>query len=157
MIVYHGSYTEVFKPDTTHSRKTVDFGQGFYVTPIYEQARNWSNKFKRRGKTAIISKYQLDEECLDSFKVKSFESYSEEWLNFIMGCRIGSDKSEYDVVIGGVVNDKVFNTVELFFDGLITAREAILRLQYEKPNLQICFRTQAAIENCLKFEGSEKQ
>ena len=157
MIVYHGSYTEVSKPDTTHSRKTVDFGQGFYVTPIYEQARNWSNKFKRRGKTAIISKYQFDEKCLNSFKVKSFESYSEEWLNFIMGCRSGSDTSEYDVIIGGVANDKVFNTVELFFDGLITAQEAISRLQYEKPNLQICFRTQEAIENCLKFEGSAEQ
>ena len=51
-------------------------------------------------------------------------------------------------------NDKVFNTVELFFDGLIDKKEAIERLRYEKPNLQICFRTEKALE-FLHFEGSE--
>ena len=38
MIVYHGSYTEVAKPDTMHSRRNVDFGPGFYTTPLREQA-----------------------------------------------------------------------------------------------------------------------
>ena len=51
-------------------------------------------------------------------------------------------------------NDKMFNTVELFFDGLIDKKEAIERLRYEKPNLQICFRTEKALE-FLHFEGSE--
>lgn len=74
---------------------------------------------------------------------------------FILNCRRGTDATDYDVVIGGVANDKVFNTVELFFDGLIDKREAINRLRYEKPNLQICFRTQKALEQ-LYFEGSEK-
>ena len=55
----------------------------------------------------------------------------------------------------GVANDKVFNTVELFFDGLIEKLEAIRRLRYEKPNLQICFRTQKALD-ALRFERSEK-
>ena len=59
-------------------------------------------------------------------------------------------------MIGGVANDRVFNTVELFFDGLIDKVEAINRLRYEKPNLQICFRSQAAVEELLSFEGSEK-
>lgn len=40
--------------------------------------------------------------------------------------------------LGGVTNDKVFNTVELYFDNLIDKKEAIRRLRYEKPNLQIC-------------------
>lgn len=47
------------------------------------------------------------------------------------------------------------NTVELFFDGLIDKAETINRLRYEKPNLQICFRTEKALEQ-LHFEGSEK-
>ena len=46
-------------------------------------------------------------------------------------------------------------TVELFLDGLIDKTEAISRLRYEKPNLQICFRTQSVIDRYLKFEGSE--
>lgn len=83
-----------------------------------------------------------------------FDSYSEEWLDFILNCRSGRDTSDYDLVIGGVANDKVFNTVELFFDGLIDKKEAIKRLRYEKPNLQICFRTEKALE-LLRFVGGE--
>lgn len=41
MRVYHGSYVEVAEPDIIHSRKKIDFGVGFYVTPIEEQAKNW--------------------------------------------------------------------------------------------------------------------
>ena len=66
----------------------------------------------------------------------------------------GKDATDYDLVVGGVANDKVFNTVELFFDGLIDKAEAIKRLRYEKPNVQICFRTERAL-SLLHFEGSE--
>lgn len=64
------------------------------------------------------------------------------------------DLTDYDLVIGGVANDRVFNTVELFFDGLIDKQEAIKRLRFEKPNLQLCFRTARALA-LLTFEGSE--
>ena len=42
---------------------------------------------------------------------------------------------------------------ELYFDQLIDKREAINRLRYEKPNMQICFRIEAALSK-LCFEGS---
>lgn len=45
MILYHGSDVEVSKPDIFHSRKNLDFGCGFYVTPIYWQAQKWCEKF----------------------------------------------------------------------------------------------------------------
>ncbi len=73
----------------------------------------------------------------------------------ILNCRSGRDITDYDLVVGGVANDKVFNTVELFFDGLIDKSEAINRLRYEKPNLQICFRTEKAL-GLLRFERSEQ-
>ena len=38
MILYHGSFLEIARPDLVHSRPNVDFGRGFYVTPLYEQA-----------------------------------------------------------------------------------------------------------------------
>lgn len=69
--------------------------------------------------------------------------------------RRGKDTSDYDLVIGGVANDKVFNTVELYFDNLIDKKEAIHHLRFEKPNLQYCFRTQKVL-NLLEFAGSEK-
>ena len=155
MILYHGSYLEITNPDLNHSRSNVDFGRGFYVTPLYEQAAKWCGKFKRRGKDGIISRYTFDENMEKELKTLKFNSYSEDWLNFILNCRSEKDLTDYNLVIVVVANDKVFNTVELFFDGLIDKTEAIKRLRYEKPNLQICFRTEKALEY-LSFEGSER-
>ena len=155
MTLYHGSYLEIAKPDLKHSRPNVDFGLGFYTTPIYEQAEKWCRKFKCRGKEGIISCYGFDESAYELLETLKFDSYSEEWLDFVLNCRNGMDTTCYDIVIGGVANDKVFNTVELFFDGLIDKTEAIKRLHYEKPNLQICFHTEKALEY-LRFERSEK-
>lgn len=154
MILYHGSFLEITKPDLAHSRSNVDFGRGFYVTPLHEQAAKWCGKFKRRGKDGIVSYYVYDESKEVELKVLKFDSYSEEWLDFILDCRRGKDTTDYDIVAGGVANDRVFNTVELFFDGLIDKTEAINRLRYEKPNLQICFRTEKAL-SLLHFERSE--
>ena len=156
MILYHGSYTEVIRPDILHSRRNVDFGQGFYTTPLWEQAEKWCKKFKDRGQDAVVSVYRFAEEKLKEYKILKFESYSEEWLDFILNCRRGEDTSDYDIVMGGVANDKVFNTVELFFDGLIDKGEAIKRLRYERPNMQIVFRTQKVIDACLRFERGER-
>ena len=40
MIVYHGSYTEITKIDLSKCEPNKDFGKGFYVTKIKEQAEN---------------------------------------------------------------------------------------------------------------------
>ena len=116
MILYHGSNLEVTTPDLKHSRSNVDFGCGFYTTPIHEQAANWCRRFIRRGDPGIVSCYDFDEVALQDLAVLRFDSYSEEWLDFIMSCRNEEDTSAYDIVIGGVANDKVFNTIELYFD-----------------------------------------
>lgn len=153
MKVYHGSWIEVSVPDLKHSRTDVDFGKGFYVTPIREQAVKWCGRFKRRGKQGIVTSYIFDDCAIQNLNVLKFDSYSEDWLDFILNCRREKDSSDYDIVMGGVANDKVFNTVELYFDHLIDKKEAINRLKYEKPNMQICFRTISALET-LRYEGS---
>ena len=93
---------------------------------------------------------------MKNWNIRQFDSYSEEWLDFIVSCRAGNDNTDYDIVIGGVANDKVFDTVELFLQELIEKREALRRLKYNKPNVQICFRNQQVIESVLKYTGSEK-
>lgn len=157
MIVYHGSYMEVRTPDVTRSRDNVDFGKGFYTTPIRAQAVQWAKRFKAKKGNSILSTYEVDEERLrTTFLVKEFDSYSDEWLDYIVACRSGQCPRTYDVIIGGVANDKVFDTIELFFDGLIDKTVAIERLRYEKPNLQVCFCSQEAINHCVRFVESEE-
>ena len=82
MILYHGSYLEIQTPDLLHSRENVDFGRGFYTTPLYDQAVKWCEKFKRRGKNGIVSRYIFDEKAYQKLKILRFESYSEEWLAY---------------------------------------------------------------------------
>ena len=76
MILYHGSFLEIAKPDLVHSRPNVDFGRGFYVTPLYEQAAKWCGKFKHRGKDGIISRYEYDESREAELKTLKFDSSS---------------------------------------------------------------------------------
>ena len=155
MTLYHGGAEEIVHPDLAHSRKAVDFGAGFYVTPLYDQAKRWSEKRKRRTGAAVVSRYEFDESAAGNLKVLWFESYSESWLDFIVKCRALEDDSDWDIVSGGVANDKVFDTLEAFFDGFATKAQTIDRLRMETPNMQLCFRTAAALQT-LCFIGSER-
>ena len=158
MKLYHGSYIAVEKPDISFSRNNVDFGKGFYLTPIKEQAVNWSLRYINRQKKAIVSVYEVDMYKLrKAAKIMEFNTYTDEWLDFIVRCRNGSNPGDFDVITGGVANDRVFDTIQLYLDGLIDKSESIKRLKYEKPNIQYCFRSQNIINKFLHFTRSEEQ
>jgi hypothetical protein len=157
MILYHGSLETIEKPDISFSRITTDFGKGFYTTTIKSQVEKWAERFKRRFGYATISIYNIDELALrKNVSVLEFESYSIEWLDYIADCRQGGTGGNYDLVIGGVANDDVFNTLAIFFRGYIDKEEAIKRLHYEKPNIQYCFKKQEVIDKYLQFIGTER-
>jgi len=160
MILYHGSYTKIERPDLSFSRLRTDFGKGFYLTPLREQAVSWAQRYKQSRGTAVLSAYdflsRVDEKLPLNLKLLEFDSHSIEWLNFITTCRLGHNTdSLWDLVIGGVANDKVFDTLQLYFDGYISADNAIGRLRYNKPNFQYCFKTQQLIDSYLEFTDSE--
>lgn len=45
MILYHASNCIVDNPDVLHSRNFLDFGKGFYMTSLEEQARKYALRF----------------------------------------------------------------------------------------------------------------
>lgn len=155
MIVYHSSYVIVDKPDVFHSREAVDFRKGFYVTVLHQQAVRYAERFKLRGRKAFLNVYQLDEEWRKE-NVKTFYSYNGEWLDFIAANRKLKSVEQYDAVEGGVANDKIFRTVELYLAGDINKDEALKRLKYEKPNHQICFINQQLIDKYLHYLRTEE-
>ena len=116
MIVYHGSNIIVDKPNIEFSRKELDFSKGFYVTEIYEQAEKWSKRKSNEYDISYVSTYELDNNIFIKEKVLRFDSYSKEWIDFISKCRAAKDDTDYDVVVGGVANDKVFDTIERQFN-----------------------------------------
>ncbi|MGM9763383.1 MAG: DUF3990 domain-containing protein [Candidatus Cryptobacteroides sp.] len=155
MEVYHTSNVRVEKPDTVHSRKELDFGPGFYFTSIRTQAEKYAFKFLRRGQSALLNIYDFSENW-EKWNVKFFPTYDEEWLDFVMGCRSGIIIGNYDMIIGGIANDKVFDTLDLYTDKLITKEDALQRLKYLKANIQYCIRTEAMLKECLTFKVAEK-
>ena len=139
MIVYHSSFTEVQSPDTTHSRAFLDFGPGFYVTTLREQAEKYAERFRRRGQEAWLNIYDFCYE--ESFwKILRFEQYDEQWLAYVAKCRKGEVVPNYDLIIGGIANDRIFRTLDLYFAGDITQVEALKRLVYEQPNIHAQMR-----------------
>ncbi|MBD5278286.1 MAG: DUF3990 domain-containing protein [Bacteroides sp.] len=155
MLVYHSSDQCFSTPDVGHSREALDFGKGFYVTRLFEQAEKYANRFLRVGSDAYlhIFNYTPDSEM----RIKKFDTYNEEWLDFVCSCRKGNDVyKEYDIIEGGVANDKVFRTVDLYMAGIYNKEQALQNLVYEKPNHQLCFITQRAIDRCLEFIEHKK-
>lgn len=154
MKVYHASQTVVTHPDVSFSRDALDFGKGFYVTCLRDQAVTYAEKFLFRGQQAVLNSYELAEEWT-TYHVRHFNVYDEEWLDFVAANRRGDKVEPYDAVEGGIANDKVFRTLDLYFSGDITKEDALKRLRYEKPNHQICLLSQHLIDEQLKFISSE--
>lgn len=156
MKLYHASTVVIDKPDILHSRDKLDFGKGFYLAAIREQALRYAERFTIRGKVAYVNEYDLDE-VTSGYVIKSFPAYDEEWLDYVSVCRRGQKPAKvYDAVSGGVANDKVFNTVDLYFAGVISKEEALGRLRFEKPNHQICILNGEMLDRHLHFIKAER-
>ena len=150
MLIYHASDVIVDKPDIIHSRPNLDFGKGFYATVLKDQAERYAQKFILRNRKGILNTYQYT--LVEGVKFKEFKAYDGEWLDFVAACRIGEDVSkQFDVISGGIANDRVFNTLDLYFSDQMTKEEALKRLKFEKPNQQFCFTNQSVIDRCVKF------
>ena len=156
MTVYHASNFIIESPDIYHSRDFLDFGKGFYLTSLVEQAKNYAQRFLYQGDKAYLNHYNLDENLDNKFNIKEFGDYNEEWLDFVTLCRLGKLSSKYDMITGGIADDKVFNTVDLYFSGNISKEEALKRLKFIHPNHQICILNQELINKHLHFLKSDE-
>ena len=154
MKVYHASKFIIELPDVYHSRDLLDFGKGFYLTTLEAQAISWASRPLNQGKQKYLNIYELDSSAIANgdYQYLHFNEYNAEWLNFVISNRKGgSDWRQFDIVEGGIANDRIFNTIELYSSGLISENEALQRLIYEKPNNQICVLNQNIIDNHLTF------
>ena len=152
--VYHAGIEKVEKPDCGIGRKNLDFGQGFYITDIYDQTYNFAqSKSRERKQPALINVYLLNRKAmLEEARSLIFDSYNEEWLEFIVECRSGGKTwIEYDYIEGGVADDRVIDTVNMYIGGFISRERALSNLKYLKPNNQICILNQKLLDKHLKF------
>jgi len=156
MIVYHGSTLEIKNPDTSKSKKYLDFGAGFYVTTLKNQAEKWALRkktFSNKTCKAIVNIYEIDD--LTDCKYLKFDSYNKNWLEFISKCRKGEDiYKNYDIVEGAVADDDVFKSVDMFFKGIWNVERTLEELKFYKESNQICFVNQNVLNSKLHFKES---
>lgn len=147
--LYHGSKVVVEKPEIIMSRFNKDFYYGFYCTYFYNQAVRWAVRFTGKG---IINEYKYIPN--EKLKILEFKEMTEEWLDFIVDCRMGK-KHGFDIVEGPMADDTIFNYVQNYADGKIS-RSAFWELaKFKKPTHQISFHTSKALETLHFVKGYE--
>lgn len=159
IIVYHGGTEVIDKPLCGIGRKDLDFGQGFYVTDIREQAVSWANNVSlKRQQSPLLNIYRLQrDEVLKRYRCKIFTAYDAPWLDFVVANRSGDNVAkQFDLVEGGVANDRIIDTVNLYVSGLMDFNTALSRLAEHRPNNQICILNQDIIDNYLTYDRTEK-
>ena len=158
IIVYHGGTEKVELPICKFGRRNLDFGQGFYVTDLRKQAVDWATLVADRRKLPpIINRYLLNRDAiLKEARCKVFTAYNRDWLQFIVASRHGEPVADdYDYIEGGVANDRVVDTVNLYMAGLMDEETALIRLSQHQPNNQMCILSQELINKCVIFDGTE--
>lgn len=157
--VYHGGTEPIAHPLVSAGRDGLDFGKGFYITMMREQAELWADRIARQRKgEKILSIYELDLDTIRSkYKYLFFPHYDAQWLNFIANSRTGKMPwKEYDCIEGGIANDRVIDMVEGYIAGTVSAEYALKELSKHQPNHQICILNQQAIDECLRFREAIK-
>lgn len=161
MILYHGSYAEIEKPEILTQEKGRDFGFGFYTTTIKQQAERWAirtarlrSRYTNKNENAVVNLYEFDEEFAKSLKTKTFPDASIEWMDFVIKCRTDLNyKHGFDIVSGKIANDNVGETIQYVLAGIMRKEDAVERLRFEKINDQICFCTAEGLKTIVYKES----
>ena len=148
MTVFHGGYSIIKNPKIITGRNTKDFGPGFYCTVIREQAERWAKRYD----TPIVNTYTV--RLNTDLNILEFKSMTEEWLDFIIQCRNG-EPHNYDIVIGAMADDQIYNYVADYLDGVITREQFWVLAKFKHPTHQINFCTESALK-CLEFVIGEE-
>lgn len=148
MTVYHGGYIAIKEPKIIEGRNTKDFGAGFYCTLIREQAERWAKRYN----TPVVNTYTV--RMNTNLKILEFKEMTEEWLDFIIDCRHGKTH-DYNIVIGAMANDQIYNFIDDYIDGIITREQFWTMAKFKYPTHQINFCTDAALK-CLEFSSGEE-
>ena len=159
MRLYHGSNTDIKEINLAMCRPYKDFGQGFYLTVMKEQAEKMANRVARiYGGSPVLNIYEIDDDFIQrkDLNIKDFGvETSEEWARFVRNNRSKkfsnfSDPecnldNKYDIVIGPIADDDMVLLFRQYENGMITFENMLNSMIYKKTTNQYSFHTQKAI------------
>ncbi len=147
MLLYHGSNMLVNKPEIIESERTLDFGNGFYLTTSLEQAKKWAilTTSRRKEGTPTVSVFEIQDKV--DLKVLKFNGPDKAWLEFVTSNRKNKNyKNDYDLIIGPVANDNTMPVINLYINGVYNEEEALKRLLPQKLKDQVVFKNDRALK-----------
>lgn len=165
MILYHGSNVDIQNISLSACRPYKDFGRGFYLTDIPEQAERMAERVARiYGGEPVLNIYEIDDSFLDSasLRIKNFgEETTEDWARFVMNNRnrgfenysdpLCNFDSKYDIVIGPVADDNMAMLFRQYEEEVIDFDTLLKGMIYKKTSSQYSFHTPAAISLLRKI------
>ena len=168
MRLYHGSNTDIKEINLAMCRPYKDFGRGFYLTVMKDQAEKMASRVARiYGGSPVLNIYEIDDSFMESkdLNIKDFGTEtSEEWARFVRNNRskkfhVYSDKEcnfdcKYDIVIGPIADDAMALLFRQYENGTISFENMLSGMIYKKTTNQYSFHTEKAI-NLLKKVGVE--
>ena len=156
--LYHGSNTVIETIDLSKGRPNKDFGRGFYVTTIQEQAEKMARRVARiYGGEPCITVFEMDEKQMEKadLSIRRFDNPSREWALFVINNRNRSFEdvssrecnldNKYDLVIGPVANDDLALLFRQFSGGLITVEGLTEEMKFKNLTMQYSFHSEQAI------------
>lgn len=160
MFFYHGSNTDIKEINLAMCRPYKDFGQGFYLTVMKEQAEKMANRVARiYGGSPILNIYEIDENFIrnTNLNIKNFGTEtSEEWARFVKNNRSReytdfsnpecNFDNKYDIVVGPIADDDMALLFRQFENGMLTFEKMLSGMIYKKTTNQYSFHTQEAIK-----------
>ena len=150
MRLYHGSNIIIEQINLSKCRPYKDFGQGFYLTAIKEQAEQMARRTSAiYGGEPIVTEFEFDESALSFLSVKMFKDPSEEWALFVMANRSRKNVQpthDFDIVIGPVADDTIATLFRNFDDGIIDLPMLVQGLKYKKVSSHYLFHSAEAIK-----------
>ncbi|MDR1830964.1 MAG: DUF3990 domain-containing protein [Candidatus Fibromonas sp.] len=142
MLLYHGSNLPIENPLLLPASHPTDFGTGFYTTTNHKQAADFANRVvKLRNGVALVNIYEFNENEMEKYLILRFESPNADWLHFVVNNRMSKQiEKNYDLIIGPVANDDVYETIIAFENGIYDEQETLKRLLVRNLYNQYVFK-----------------
>lgn len=144
--IYLGSFQEVVFPFIRKYKFTKDFSWGFYCTASKTQAEFNASIYK----TPVVNVYELTN--IELLNTKKFDDYSDEWLDFIIGCRNGYIH-DYDIVIGPIADDTIYDYIDAYYVGKMNKEHFFDCMKLKYPSFQVSFHTAKALDSVNFIES----
>ena len=149
--LFHTGYEAVPRPDPTVGRPDADFGAGFYLSDDAEFSKRWARI--RRGRDTVLNEYEFS---LDGLNVLLLDR-DEAWYRLIFQNRAGTvglpADRDWDVVIGPIANDTLYDTGGLLTSGLLTPAQALSLYRIGPCYRQIAVKSERAAAR-LRFRSA---